>query len=48
MVLFREAPYTGESRKLPHHFRGPFKIAEVLCGYRYRTEDHSKVDGQRI
>lgn len=47
VVIFREPPSTGESRKLLRKFRGPYKVTEILYGDRYRVEDSLTTDGRR-
>lgn len=47
VVIFREPPSTGESRKLLRKFRGPYKVTEILYGDRYRVEDKVASDGRR-
>lgn len=47
VVVFREPPATGESRKLTRKFRGPYKVTDVLFGDRYRVEESDTCDGRR-
>lgn len=47
VVVFREPPYSGDSRKLLRKFRGPYTVTKVLYGDRYRVENVEKPDGRR-
>lgn len=47
VVIFREPPSTGESRKLARKWRGPYTVTAVMYGDRYRVEDVISSDGRR-
>lgn len=47
VVVFREPPSTGESRKLNRKFRGPYTVTRILYGDRYQVEEFTNPDGRR-
>lgn len=47
VVIFREPPSTGESRKLARKCKGPYLVTAVLHGDRYKVEDTVSSDGRR-